>query len=348
MSDIPQSPDDQTSSESLYLEFENLCRDMFVADGFLIQSQGGRGPGVDLLLRNEESGGLGVADVKLYRSAPVPFSLLRNSLNQVDSYRQQHNADEAFLVVSVLIDPQQIVEVKKTRDIDIWDLQKLSEVARGNLRLSHRLDDFLRRASVSTASGFRPSNARGFESADEDPPSPIGEKLIAELISIPPGRDAAKRFEKWCVNCLKYLFSEEFAVWSAQSRVERGFHIMDLIGRLAPSHLFWSGVSADFRTRYIVFEFKNYTEDIGQDQIYSTEKYLYTTALRSVAVIIARAGIDDGARHAIKGALRESGKLILWVSLAELLNMLRDKDVGNDPHNLLFDRLDELLTDIGR
>ena len=60
---------------------------------------------------------------------------------------------------------------------------------------------------------------------------------------------------------------------------------MDLIARLVPKETsaFWQSLAQDFRCRYIVFEFRNYTEEISQNQIYTTEKYLYPTALRPAA-----------------------------------------------------------------
>lgn len=98
----------------------------------------------------------------------------------------------------------------------------------------------------------------------------------------------------------------------------------------------------------MIFEFKNYSDQINQDQIYATEKYLFTTALRSVAIIVAKNGFNKSAQQAIKGALREQGKLILCISAEELCKLLRGFDKGDDPTNLIADRLDEMLMTIGR
>jgi hypothetical protein len=123
---------------------------------------------------------------------------------------------------------------------------------------------------------------------------------------------------------------------------------MDLIARLVPSDTasFWASLAHDFRCRYVVFEFKNYGDKISQNQIYTTEKYLYPNALRSVAIIIARNGSDRSATRAIQGTLRESGKVILVLSLEDVVKLLRAKDQGLEPSDLLIDYLDELLTGI--
>ncbi len=100
----------------------------------------------------------------------------------------------------------------------------------------------------------------------------------------------------------------------------------------------------DFVVSYIVFEFKNYGKKITQREIYTTEKYLFGTALRKVAIIISRQGNDDHALQAAKGSLRESGKLILCLSDADLLEMAAIKLQGSDePAVFLSNMLDRLL-----
>lgn len=48
-----------------------------------------------------------------------------------------------------------------------------------------------------------------------------------------------------------------------------------------------------------MFEFNNYTEKISQKEIYTTERYLYEKALRSVAIIVSRQGADANALSAM-------------------------------------------------
>ena len=120
------------------------------------------------------------------------------------------------------------------------------------------------------------------------------------------------------------------------------------MARLTPVTSFLTALSWDFRARYVVFEFKNFREKISQTEIFSTEKYLYTAALRPIAIIIARNGVDKGGTKAMIGALREQGKLIICVTLAELCALLRGYDKGDDPSNMLLEKLDSMLVSIGR
>ena len=110
---------------------------------------------------------------------------------------------------------------------------------------------------------------------------------------------------------------------------------------------FFDTIQRYFNTKYIVFEFKNYSDSITQKEIYTTEKYLYEKALRKVAVIISRNGADKHAQQAARGCLRETGKLILCLSDSDLLRMNALGECGEgDPVDVFGEKLDALLIDL--
>ena len=90
----------------------------------------------------------------------------------------------------------------------------------------------------------------------------------------------------------------------------------------------------------MVFEFKNYSDPITQKEIYTTEKYLYSKALRSVGILISAHGYDENAFWAAKGCLRENGKLIVLLETKDLIEMNKMKIDQEDPSNYLLDKLD--------
>ena len=66
--------------------------------------------------------------------------------------------------------------------------------------------------------------------------------------------------------------------------------------------------------------------------------------MRKVAIIISRKGADEHAMKAVKGSLRETGRLILCLSDKQLLEMIKSKDKGEqEPADQLGDMLDDLL-----
>lgn len=46
----------------------------------------------------------------------------------------------------------------------------------------------------------------------------------------------------------------------------------------------------DIGSRYVIFEFKKYSEKITQKEVITTERYLYPSALRTVAILISPKG----------------------------------------------------------
>lgn len=103
-----------------------------------------------------------------------------------------------------------------------------------------------------------------------------------------------------------------------------------------------------FNSRYLIVEFKNYNDKIKQGQIFTTEKYLHRNALRSTAIIVSREGPDDNAELACRGALRESGRLIINLNINQLCDMLHAKDDNDDPNSVILDIVDEMLMTIER
>ena len=93
-----------------------------------------------------------------------------------------------------------------------------------------------------------------------------------------------------------------------------------------------------------LFKIKNYKEKITQREIYTTEKYLYKKALRSVAIIVSREGASRNALLAAKGCLRENGKLILCLSDKDLNELIHIKEKGEQPTAEFFEAmLDDIL-----
>lgn len=109
-------------------------------------------------------------------------------------------------------------------------------------------------------------------------------------------------------------------LWAVQPQTNDALHCFDLCCKIKSGvrHDFFDTITSYFNTKYIVFEFKNYTKEIAQREIYTTEKYLYGTVLRKVAILVSRNGYDKHACQAAKGSLRENGKLILCLTANDL------------------------------
>ena len=101
-----------------------------------------------------------------------------------------------------------------------------------------------------------------------------------------------------------------------------------------------------YNSHFVVFEFKNYSEQIDQNLIYITEKYLFNAALRNVVFIISREGFSSNAKFAAEGCLKENGKLIIDVTKKDLAKMLElQSDKAAD---YLLDKLEDFLMGISK
>ena len=137
-------------------------------------------------------------------------------------------------------------------------------------------------------------------------------------------------------------------LWKDQESSNKNLYRFDLLCRIKDGNqkTFWSIIERFFNSKYVVFEFKNYTEAVTQKEIYTTEKYLYAKALRCVAIMVAQNGYDENACWAAKGCLRENGKLLILLDTNDLIEMNKIKEKQEDPAEYLLDKLDNLLLDL--
>ena len=147
---------------------------------------------------------------------------------------------------------------------------------------------------------------------------------------------------------MKNAFSDDLALWREQQKSNKDLYRFDLLCRIkdGKQKTFWSVLERYFNSKYVIFEFKNYSEKTTQKEIYTTERYLYAKALRSVAIIVSANGYEENAYWAAKGSLRENGKLIMLFDTKDLIAMNKMKIEQEDPANYLLEILDDLLLNL--
>lgn len=147
---------------------------------------------------------------------------------------------------------------------------------------------------------------------------------------------------------MRYLFSDNLEFLAAQRASNDGLYRFDYCGKIKHGSLneFFDTIQKFFGTKYIIFEFKNYSDEITQKEIYTTEKYLYEKALRKVAIIVSRKGADDNAEKAARGCLREAGKLIICLSDENINKLIDMKNNKENPGDFMEALLDDMLMDL--
>jgi hypothetical protein len=303
-------------------------------------------------------------EVKLYRNKLPDPDLLRKASRKLIS-QNSDASKKSILIVSSFVTPSLKKEILQQYHVKVWDIVNLLALSFDFSDTYYELEFILTKALKDSIDEYRnidvtfKSNIINdlLNSTSSLQPLIInadntGITLWNELNELLPGTNDATKYENRCIKILEFLFRNtkepNLTLWKKQLTTDDGLNRNDLLCKISYGNRFWTELAGDFNTRYIVFEFKNYTDPIGQREIFTTEKYLFLTALRSVSFIIARRGASENAIKAAKGALKEAGKLIVILDNNDLKEMVELKDKGSEPHSVLEKRIDELLITLNR
>ncbi|ACE93742.1 MULTISPECIES: hypothetical protein [Rhizobium] len=327
-------------------DFMELAEQILKSNGY--QWLGGRDPEnydpadqvpYDWKMRGPD-GNVTLVDVKIYRSNQLDQTLVWNGLQQLSIAASYENIQHVAIVTNIELSPDVVRSgMYGQYHFDLLDFRMLRDMAHSEEELDQLYQAAAEfRDETWATQPFRPTPPKDSFDADE------AKRKLREC----PVGDGPK-YEQACEYAIRGVFANDFNPWSSkQHKIADGFHRLDLLGHINSQQDFWKGLRYDFRTRYVVFEFKNYAERITQKEIYTTEKYLFAGALRMIAIIIARNGEDAGAKAAREGALREHGKLIILLTGDELINIIGAFRAGDDVHGLLLNNLHNMLSVIGR
>ena len=249
--------------------------------------------------------------------------------------------DNLILVIGNIVSKEIKANCFETYGINIWDVKNLlwlfeeySDIKNEFISLlTYSVDDL--QLEIPEPQLFEEKQIEKRERTWEE-----------QLKDIQPGKEFFKEYEKICTEILKNVLGEYLSLWAVQEHSNDGLYCFDLCCKIknGVNQDFFNTIQNYFNTKYIVFEFKNYKEKITQREIYTTEKYLYKKALRSVAIIVSREGASRNALSATKGCLRENGKLILCLSDKDLNELIRIKEKDEQPTAEFFEAmLDDIL-----
>lgn len=101
-----------------------------------------------------------------------------------------------------------------------------------------------------------------------------------------------------------------------------------------PRGRFWRRIADDHRAKFVIVDFKNYTDPIDAGIVDDVSRYA-NKALGDFIVVVSREGADRSADKARRRAYRDRDVILLVVSDAQLLEMLARKAGGEAPEDLL-------------
>lgn len=347
-----------------FIEFEQLVASIFSHSGFKVENvnkifttKNGRSLELDFSIFKDNK--KSAVEVKLYRSR-VPNNYYKKAALALELRIFELGFDSGVLVTTSVM-PESLRQEIEDSGIVVINHFELIELATDSIELSEKLASFLseRRADfINNKKHYNKAkiiekiqNAKqvgSYKPLSLLKKTPKQRDYCKELKAIIPGSSDFSSYEKKCVEILKYLFDHHLTGWKTQQSSNDNLNRFDLVTRVRSDSDFWRFLSRELGSRYIIFEFKNYEDEIGQGEILTTEKYLHKTALRTVAFMVSRKGASSNAIKFAEGAMREHGKLIIVLEDDELCKMLSMKEQGDDPSEYLFEKVDDFLMSLSR
>ncbi|CAL2075894.1 conserved protein of unknown function [Tenacibaculum sp. 190524A02b] len=164
-----------------------------------------------------------------------------------------------------------------------------------------------------------------------------GDILIKKLEDCKLGLEGWRDYELICTEIFEFLFSNSFRklTHKTQSYEHDGIFRRDLIvnNNFTDATSFWSQIKSDFNSNIIVIDFKNYGEPLDQNEMYLPTKYLNIKSGNFI-LLFTRKGVDDSASK-LQRKLLEDGKLIIPLTDVEVIDMIREKMIGEDVNYVL-------------
>jgi hypothetical protein len=318
-----------------YRDFESLVGALLKREGFqIIRGPGptvSRGPDYEVISPENDHT---LVEVKHFRR-PISTSQVLQFAGDLDRYRQQAPHAMGLLVTSAQLTPLAKERISKIQNLKVWDKEAVQERAAKHPDLEdlfqvHINDrkEFDKWLTKLVSVTFKPIRSH---------------ELAASLRAVPYGLDGWKDYERVCTEILTYVFMPELAAPDIQVRSDDGLDIIDAIFPIRSHQPPWALVRSEYRTRFVVAEFKNYREPIGQTQVESIAQYLWRPAQRFFGVLVSRHAPSASAITQRRRKWLEEEKCIVFLKDEDLLEMLELREAGGQPFDVIDAQLEDFL-----
>jgi hypothetical protein len=128
-----------------------------------------------------------------------------------------------------------------------------------------------------------------------------------------------------------------------QSQTKDGLHIRDIIFQI-PTDIggFWSVFIIKFGYA-LVIECKNYKQQLKENQLVISSKYVGQSKLSTLGIIISRKGLHKNGIEAQENIWKEHKKMILCLKDEDMQNMLELKQSRDEPWKVIDSLIREFL-----
>ncbi len=172
-----------------------------------------------------------------------------------------------------------------------------------------------------------------------------GNQLRQRFQSCPAGHPGWREFEDICVDALSFLFVPPLKEPRRQPRTYQGTERRDAI--LTNWNLDinnnWGKLRKVFEANMLLCEFKNYDlTKIGSDETSQTASYL-NPKIGKLALMVCNMAPSHEAHLMRNSIYSNDKKVILFVTVEDMLEMIAIKERGDDPSDFLIDLIDDFM-----
>lgn len=329
----PASGEDLDLATLTYEEFE------FVVGALLARMEykslksprlGQRGPDFDALT---SSGDRVVVLVKHFNKT-IPRSILDRFVGDLERYRLQTPDAKGIIVVSGDVPISVLHDISKHSWLTVWTGVHVKQLLKAHPDV----------AAAAAASSEALRSLSMMATAEDGVLRAAASNLFTDRLKrITPGRDDWRDFELWCTEILTAIFEPELGPPDQQTRSDDGLDIMDAIFPIRSDTTPWSLIRAEYATRFVVAEFKNYGDPVGPKQVESIAQYLWKPAKRRFGLLISRNAPNSQAMAQRRREWLEQEKMIIFLTDIELIEMLILREEGQKPFDVIDAKLEFFL-----
>lgn len=286
-----------------------------------------------------------IFELKMYRTKYASSTLIEHAAYIFLGMTKKIKIENCYpvMVVTCKVDKELKQKIFNETNVEIWDIANLLSLCSNFQILMQKLSlyipfpifDIIPEETLLYGNDKSTTASLNYESQY---------KKFEDLFSkCKPGKEDNTKYEEICTDVIKYLFETEFFQMSNQHKTGDSLFRMDMICSLKGTTEFWKFLMQFFNTKFVVFEYKNYVEKISQNLVFVTSKYLYPSALRNVAFIVSRNGIDSNAEVVVNAKIKNEKTLIVSLTDNDLLIMVALKDEGKEPSDYLLEKVENML-----
>jgi hypothetical protein len=323
------------------MDISSLREDAF-ADlvRFLLEAEGKRATavepraqdiGIDFVITDPSvDNRVAVVEIK-HSKRPLGLASIMQVSEQLERSRDYLGASLMYLVTSSDVGPDVRAAVDRHTALILWDRATIE-----SLLAKH---DAVR---VAFEQHLKDIKNKGVLILNISPLATRCEQLAHKLRNLPPGLGHWREYEDLCIEVLNFLFVPDLGVPVIQSRSEDGLDRRDAIYPIHQTSGYWHTLRHEFSTRFVVAEFKNHSDEIGQKEVESIKEYLLDIAFRTFGLLCSRKTASESAIKARRRAWME-GKKIVMLSDVEILEMLQLKRDRGNPTDVIERHLQAFL-----